>query len=477
MKYIPAVVLLVAGLLVFSPGIRAQTEVRDDPPRVVFERLNVPETVSGDEMFSADIAFRLTQPVDSELKVFFHLVRPGQDRSVLNADFFPRVATSDWIVGQIMPAGPFNLAVPRGVEPGEYDIRAGLMEIVREEDRVRFVREPYANEDLDGFIVGSITVEETEEVVLELPPVIDLIDYEDAEEVLLWEPLNASLEPHNGKVLATLHPGVEYPAVALYNIFKLKPMLADWTYYDVMEIGLGLPPGVQRARIILQFTDRSGRKFTERLTLMGEEEIVREFDMVRLSGLLDLSRIEEVKIYTIRPQRDVSFLISRTRLLARDPVEERAAVTLVRLEGPSQVSRGEIFRLRPVFRINRPIYPEHKLFVHLYREHDLAGRVGTDIGLSPAIRFWPVDTEMAVDSAPLMISPDAPPGTYVVRAGLYLIAPATGEPYVKVAEWEDYDGEEVVPRVMQPSAPVDYIKQPYTNPDIREWEVGRITVD
>lgn len=476
MKSFPAMVLLMAGWLVFSPGIRAQTEVRDEPPRVVFEQLNVPETVSWDEMFSADIAFRLTQPVDSELKVFFHLVRPGQDRSVLNADFFPRVETSDWIVGQIMPAGPFNLVVPRGVEPGEYDIRAGLMEIVREEDRVRFIREAYVNEDLDGFIVGSITVEETEEVVMELPPVIDLVDYDTADQILFWEPLNASLEPFEDGVLATLHPGVEYPAVALYNIFNLRPTLADWSYYDVLEIGLGLPPGVESAGINFQVRDRSGRRFRERFTLT-EGEAVRIYDMVRLSGLIDLSRIQEVKFFSVRPGSDVSFLITRTRLVARDPVEEKAAVTFVRLEGPSRVSRGEIFRVRPVFQLNRPIYPEHKLFVHLYREHDRAGRVGTDIGLSPAIRFWPIETEVAVDSAPLMISPDAPPGAYVVRAGLYLISPTTGEPYVKVAEWEDYDGEEIVARVMQPSAPVDYIKQPYTNPDIREWGVGRITVD
>ena len=204
---------------------------------------------------------------------------------------------------------------------------------------------------------------------------------------------------------------------------------------------------------------------------------MHELDMLRMSGLINLSQIEEVKIFANLPEKDVRFFISRCRLISRAVPDKVSVVTFVRLEGPNRVRRGEFFRLRPVFMLNQPLYPDHKLFVHLYRQHDLAGRVGTDIPLSPAIRFWPLNTEVAVDSSPLMISPVAPPGEYIVQAGLYTVVMPTGEPYVKLADWEQYDGEKIVPHIQQPDTPLDYIKLPYTNTDIKEWEVGRITVE
>jgi len=152
------------------------------------------------------------------------------------------------------------------------------------------------------------------------------------------------------------------------------------------------------------------------------------------------------------------------------------AVTFVRLDGPEKIKRGQVFRVTPIFNINQPIFQNHKLFVHIYRVNDHAGSIGTDVDLYPPIRNWDLDKEIGVQSGPLQISEEAPAGTYIVRTGLYLIAKTGGRGYVKMDDWTTSAGTKVI-NIMQPDGPIDYIKQPYTNLDIVDWEVGVITVE
>jgi len=197
---------------------------------------------------------------------------------------------------------------------------------------------------------------------------------------------------------------------------------------------------------------------------------------VDLSGQINVSKIEQVKFYLDSPTKAFTFYISRIQLISRGMPTGKPAVTFVRLDAPDKVKRGQVFQVTPIFNINQPIFQKHKLFVHISRGNDHAGSIGTDVDLYPPIRNWELNKEMGVQSGPLEISEEAPAGTYVVRTGLYLIAKTGGSGYVKIDDWTTSAGTEVI-NIMQPSGPIDYIKQPYTNLDIVDWEVSTITVE
>ena len=191
------------------------------------------------------------------------------------------------------------------------------------------------------------------------------------------------------------------------------------------------------------------------------------------------NKIGQLKIFAYAPSQAVSFYLSMLRLRSRGAPSGDPAVTFVRVDGPSKVKRGEVFKLSFVYKIIAPIFPVHKMFVHVYRQFDMKGMIGVDPPLFPPIRSWPLNQEIAVESGPLMIGTESPPGTYVVRAGLYIIADTSGGglDYVKTANWDAYKNKKEVSNIVQPNYPVDYIKEPYTNLEIEDWEVGKLTVE
>jgi hypothetical protein len=310
------------------------------------------------------------------------------------------------------------------------------------------------------------------------PAEVDILSFKTKEDILFWEGRGAEVTLYQeGDIPAALvtvrkDTGFSFPGVALDNYFKIKPLMKDWSLYDALELNLA---GVsdKSLRVFLQIRDNSGRMFKKQVALTREpREVV--VAMVNLGGEVNIGDIAELKLFVMPPAHDVSFAVSLLRLVSRGQPTGRPIVEFVRLEGPKEVKRGEVFKVRCFFKLNAPIFASHKMFVHIFRQYDQKGSIGVDIPLVPTIRQWPVNKEIGVESAPLMISPEAPPGTYVVRAGLYMIADSGGQGYVKMADWEkngvktDYE--------MQPTAPLDYIKQPYTNPDIADWQVGKIEV-
>ncbi len=491
-KIIPTVLLSLLPAAVSAPLLFGQgthrTEVREIDPRLELVSFNLQSVIAQGEMVSGSFFFKATQPLEENLKVFFHLVRPGEDRTVLNADFHPRYRPRLWEVNQVAEAGPFDLAIPPSLDPGEYDIRAGLLEIVREEDVVRYVREPYLNEDIENFIVGRLTVVETEFEVAVGPEEVDLIAFDDQAEIIFWETRGARVEFMGyedeeeatvSAVRVTILPGEdEFPGVSLDNFFRLRPELADWSTYDTLRFNLFLPPGARTRQVRLLVEDRAGRRYqtTFRLTPGRTERF--DLSTVDLSGSINVAAISRLRLWTTDPASPFNFYVSGLRLISRGQPTGEPAVTFVRMEAPEQVSRGVPFRVRFFFSLNQPVFQRHKIFTHVYRVNDMAGRINSTAPLSPPIRNWPLDREMEVDSGPLMISRDAPPGTYVVRAGLYTVADTPSRGYVQVDEWLAYDGEQEVFSITQASeGRIDYIKQPYTNPEIEGWEVGTITVE
>jgi len=478
---------LLPGLL-FGQGFGThRTEIREGDPRVTFISFNLQTAIPQEELVRGGLFFKVTEPLEADLKVFFHLVRPGQKETVLNADFAPRYPTRLWDVNQIVEAGPFELAVPTNVEPGEYEIRAGLLRIVREEDLVRYVREPYTNPEIENFIIGRLTVRETEAPEPEGASELDLISFDNEAEIIFWETLGARVEfgDYTGEgeetvsaARVTILTGMaEYPGVYLQNFFRIQPRRADWSTYDILRVRLFLPAGSKGGRLFLKITDGSGRAYQTDLDLAPGQPEWFDLNTIDLSGSINVSAIQRLQLFMVSPATPFTFYISGLRLISRGQPTGKPAVTFVRMEAPGQIRRGRPFQVRFFFSLNQPIFPRHKLFTHVYRVNDMAGKVGSDVNLTPPIRNWPLDEEMAVDSGPLMIREDAPPGTYVVRAGLYMVADTPGRGYVKIDDWLAYDGRQEVANILQPEGPVDYIKQPYTNLEIQDWEVGTITVE
>ncbi len=493
-KTVSSAALFAAFLSLFSlPALFGQgygsyrTEVREGDPRLQLVSFSLPTEIPQGELISGSLFFKATRPLEENLKVFFHLVRPGQTKTVLNGDFSPPNSTRLWDVNQVVEAGPFELSVPFNLEPGEYDIRAGLLQIVREEDLVRYIREPYLNPEIENFIIGRLTVQGTERADLSGPSELDLIAFDNEEEIIFWEASGAKMEfagySEEGEetvsaVRATILPGiVEYPGVSLQNFFNLLPARSDWSLYDTLRLHLSLPPGDSAGQLRLLIEDRAGRRYESNITVSPGRTKRLNLSTVDLSGSINVSAIRRMKLYRVNPTSAFTFYISHLQLISRGQPTGKPALTFVRMEAPDQVRRGRPFQIRFFFSIDQPIFQSHKLFTHIYRVNDMAGKATSDISLPQPIRNWRLGEEIAVDSGPLMISTDGPPGTYVVRAGLYVVADSSGRGYVKVDDWLAYDSSQEVINIIQPDGPVDYIKQPYTNSDIQNWEVGTITVE
>ena len=462
-----------------------KTEVREGEPRVTFVSYNLQTEIGQGELVSASIFFKVTKPLEKSEKVFFHLVKSGRKETSLNADFSPRYPTLIWDVNQVVEAGPFELAIPFNLEPGEYDVEVGLMEIVREESVVRYIREPYTNQEIKDFIIGKLTVTRTEAPEPNEPSEVDLTSFNDEGDIMLWEPLEATIKflgysDEDGQDTAaaevTILPGGGYPGIMLLNFFNIMPKRGDWSLYDTLEMNLFIPTDGEGGGLRFQITDKTGRVYESQLALAPGKTRKLDLSMVELSGKIDISIIERIKLFLVSPAQPFTFYISRLKLISRGMPTGKPAVTFVRMEAPETTKRGQIFKIRMIFDIDQPIFQTHKMFVHLARVNDRAGSIGTDINLTPPLRDWPLNQKIGVDSAPLMISEEAPPGIYVVRAGLYLIAYTDGQGYVKMEDWEAYGGKSEVINIMQAAGPVDYIKQPYTNLDIQDWEVGTIEV-
>jgi len=298
--------------LLFGQGFGShRTEVREGDPRLTFISFNLQTEIAQGDLVRGIIFFKVTEPLEADLKVFFHLTRPGQNQTVLNADFSPRYPTRLWDVNQIVEAGPFELAIPFSVEPGEYDIRAGLLQVVREEDIVRYVREPYTNTDIENFTIGKVTVKETEVPEPAGPSEYDLIAFDNEAEIIYWETLGAKVEfmgyseEGAGSVSAariTILPGMaEYPGVILQNFFQLQPSRADWSLYDTLRLNIFIPPESRGGGLVLKITDRSGRAYQTRLSLTPGQTERFDLNTIDLSGSINVSAISQIKFFLVNP--------------------------------------------------------------------------------------------------------------------------------------------------------------------------------
>ena len=478
--------MLIIPLSIFAEKYgTSKTEIRKGDPRVTFISFNLQTEIAQGEMVSTSIFFKTTEPIEKIEKVFFHLVKSGSQDTSLNADFSPRYPTNIWDVNQVVEAGPIELAIPFNLEPGDYDVQAGLMNIDRTESEVLYIREPYTNQDIKDFIIGKLTVIKTEVEEKETPAELDLVSFNTDQDIIFWDAVGAVIklfkysdegEESTNAAEVTILPGAGFPGIMLKNFFKIKPNSNNWALYDTLKINLSIPATEQGRGLRLKISDKSGRGYESRITLEPGKTKNINLSMVDLSGQIDVSSIEQVKFFLDSPTKAFTFYISKFQLISRGMPTGKPAVTFVRLDAPEKIKRGQVFRISPVFNINQPIFQKHKLFVHISRVNDHAGSIGTDVDLYPPIRNWDLDKEIGVQSGPLQISEEAPAGTYIVRTGLYLIAKTGGRGYVKMDDWTTSAGTKVI-NIMQPDGPIDYIKQPYTNLDIVDWEVGVITVE
>ncbi|MFH1995398.1 MAG: hypothetical protein ABIJ27_00190 [Candidatus Omnitrophota bacterium] len=130
--------------------------------------------------------------------------------------------------------------------------------------------------------------------------------------------------------------------------------------------------------------------------------------------------------------------------------EGKAIITLGTLDIPDKVQKGEIFFLNADFSITKNIWEDYGFYLHIVDLKTHAIVINNDFSPATPTTMWVVGDAVSVGPVNVFIPSDIPAGEYGVRMGLY--------------------------STKQTSAGPIYIREPYTNADIKDFIVGTLRV-
>ena len=161
------IMVCILELSVAAP-LMALSTVRAGKPRIRFNRLLASKKAEQGDRFQISAFVTPIQNIWEDEGVFFHIIKPDavmkehpsggwtQKGIVINANMPPTISSKRWIVGEDVRLGPATIVIPDDMPPGEYLYQMGLYHY--DADKDIYVREPYTNEDIKDWIVGTLLV-------------------------------------------------------------------------------------------------------------------------------------------------------------------------------------------------------------------------------------------------------------------------------------------------------------------------------
>lgn len=487
---IASTMIIAAALWAVALGVADATHKdRSGEPRVYFEGLEFPETSVQGDFFKFTVSFRLLKELLMDENIFFHLVDSETKNIVLNADFISRNPTSSWEVGEVVNVGPVNFSIPDKMPPGRYLIECGLYEAVDPgKEGVNYIRERFANDGINDHFIGEATVKAVEEKPEEGPKRMLIADFGNEKSFGLWETQSCLIEMTEGEgtegdkaLKATFLSGEQYSSFFIGEYLRYATENAgDWSEYGFFSFKAKIPGKAMR-KVYIKFRDGNDRMYQGPIDISSEDWKNYKVDLLDVSGVVDISNIVEIKFFTVRPMTDIVVLFNDVAL-EQTTIKGNIPLTFVELKIPGSVKKNNIVSFSAIFQIARRLTIPHKLRIAFipkerkYGEPEHAAK--KDYYLLVPIEKWDLNQDTEVGPYNFFVPETVKPGIYRVELFFYfMIDSSPYADYVKISDQIDSKTGEKVFYLAQPTGPVDYIKEPYTNEDITGWIVGEIRVE
>ena len=257
--------------------------VREGQPRIKFNRLVAPDRVTQGQVFRLVAFVTPLQNIWEKEAVFLHLIKPdavrtsypregwSQDNIVINANITPAIPSERWIVGEDVQLGPINFGIPYDLPPGKYLLQLGLFHTKDPAKKV-YVREPYANEEIKDWVVGSIQVEQGKIEDNGGRVEVMLSDFETLSDVRKWESRRRGRIGLVSQALAGRYSGLfGFPAKAYLPVVWLGTFFetasedyTNWNQYDYLEFlmsGEFTNWQYDASNVAIQVKDSGGARF------------------------------------------------------------------------------------------------------------------------------------------------------------------------------------------------------------------------
>ncbi|MFC1590040.1 hypothetical protein ACFL42_00955 [Candidatus Omnitrophota bacterium] len=471
-----------------NKGLEAKSMIREGKPIVTLRQLFVPEEVARGEVFNLRAEVEISKNIWEDLTIFLHILRPSDNKIVINNDFSPSEPSSMWTVGQVVELGPVNVFIPPELSEGEYSIRMGLFGSKATPTGRLYIREPYTNREIKDFVVGKIKVGQKDKIEEEKIEDLMISDFESRVDAKKWALAGSILELDSDSAIegnncgkVTFQQGGS-ASIRLEDYLRYcDPRYTNWTIYDELHFYLYGPADEDgkddlKRPIILMIKDKAGRRFQQTINEEAGKDKPIVIELAKISEIIDSSNIGDVCFYSSNSSSDWNFFIDDFRLISFGKKEEEGP--FVKFEGlelsSDTVRPGENIDIEAKFSVTREFVKNHGLYIHISRAFDRAGYINADTKPWPATSAWKTGEVIAQGPYRIFIPRDSPTGTYNIEMGLFIVKqiPAGAE-YIKY-----HKGKDGTYFVQQPSrGGTDTFKQPYINAEeYGDWVVGSFEI-
>lgn len=480
-----AILMFPAGDVIYGKSVN-----RDGEAIITLNKLTMPEVVKQGEFFHVIAEMSSKKNIWDNMLAFLHLVSAKDDKILLNNDFVLGIPTTSWTPGEVVMIGPVNCYIPQDFPPGLYNVKMGLYATKVTPETVLYVREPYTNPEIKGFVVKTIKVEGTpadKEVKKE-----DLVisNFDSLVDIRKWQLRGTTMQTSDNTAVGERAAKVTYlkamggcPSVILESFFGYSdPKYSYWADYDVLQFYIygdadekGNTP--VEYPVTLQVKDKAENRFQMAIPTMQDRGKPFSVNLSVIGRQVDLANIGNLSFFVVGtpPDKDWVIYLDDIRLVSLGL--EKLKTLAVKFEGlkipKNRVKAGEQLEFQPSFSVSQKLSEEYGLFIHIYRQPDKAGWLNADMTPTPPTTEWEPNTVISQGPFSVFIPLTAPPGTYAIEVGLFLpkqVMP--GEQYVKY-----HRGKDGTYYIEQPNYPVDFFKLAYSNYEqYGDWVVGTFEV-
>jgi hypothetical protein len=470
---------------------QAKSVTREGEAVITFNKLYIPETLRQGQFYQISADLTTKKNIWEDMPVFVHLTTPGDNKVVINNDFAPSVATTQWTVGEAVRVGPVNAYIPHDIPPGTYNVLMGFYSTKISPEETLHIREPYTNPEIKDFVVGTVKVEEAPPERGGKKPDFVISDFESLVDLKKWQPRGVRIEQTEENVAVGKYAcKITYPkgtggcpSAILQNFFRYSdPKYADWSDYDILQFYIYGSKDKEghtylNYPVALQVKDKAEKRFQSPIPPTQDKEKPATFIISTIGKIVDITDIGNLSFFVFAVPADTDWVVYLDDIRLVSLGVEKAKSLFLKFGGlkiaKDKVKPGEEIEIEMSFSTVQRFAEDYGLFVHVYRSYDKAGWLNADMAPSPPTTEWEVNETITMGPYRIFIPSNSPPGKYDIEMGLFLekqIPP--GARYVKY-----HRGKNGIYYIQQPSYPRDYIKVPYSNyEEYGDWVVASFEV-